>query len=97
MELYGRKSKSIPQKIWIISAESLVLLLSYYLLFEGGIARVGGIIGVDFSEGIFVRRLIIFLFSCVVYIRMWITIAYLIRRRIPLEEALSVPLAFSLS
>jgi hypothetical protein len=36
MDLYGQKSKSIPQKIVIHLIEILLLWLSYWILFQSG-------------------------------------------------------------
>jgi protein-S-isoprenylcysteine O-methyltransferase Ste14 len=92
MELYGRYSKSIPQKVLIITLETASLAFSYFLLLGNGVAWLG----LSLQAGAVWRRALVFAFNCVVYARMWLTITYLLKRRIPLEEAISVPLAFAL-
>lgn len=96
MQLYGQTSQSIPQKAFIIVAETLILIVSYYILFEEGAETIGRIFNAEIMAGNYNRRLIIFIFNVVVYVRMWITLGYLLKRKIPLEEMFSVPLAFSL-
>ena len=96
MQLYGQASKSIPQKTFIIITETLILAASYYILFEGGAEEIGRIFNAEFTARNYTRRTIIFIFNGVVYLRMWITLVYLLKRKIPLEEMISVPLAFSL-
>ena len=96
MQLYGQTSHSIPQKIFIIIAETVILIASYYILFAGGAEATGRIFNAEFTAGNYDRRLIIFIFNIVVYLRMWITLGYLLKRKIPMEEMFSIPLAFSL-
>lgn len=96
MQLYGQTSQSIPQKTFILIAETLILGASFYILFAKGAEQIGEIFNAEFTVGNYNRRLIIFIFNIVVYLRMWITLGYLLKRKIPLEEMISVPLAFSL-
>jgi hypothetical protein len=92
MELYGQKSKSIPQKTVIVLLETVILAASWHLLFGDGLSRIG----VDLDPGDLTRRILVFAFNCVVYLRMWITMTFLLKRRIPFAEVLSIPLAFAL-
>lgn len=92
VELYGQKSKSIPQKSVIILLETAILAASYHLLFGDGWSRMG----VDLHPGDLTRRILVFSFNCVVYVRMWITMTFLLKRRIPFAEVISIPLAFAL-
>lgn len=96
MELYGQKSKSIPQKITIIFLELLLLALSYWILFLGGGTLLLGKIGIVVQPGVEVGRAIVFVFSCIVFIRLTFMMLYLLKRKIPWEESLSVPFAFAL-
>lgn len=96
MDLYSVKSKSIPQKIVIIAIEILLLLLSYWILFRGGGSVVLDKIGVMETIGNYESRIITFVFSIIVFIRMSFMMIYLLKRKIPWEESISVPMAFSL-
>ncbi len=96
MRLYGSHKNSLPQKITILVLESFILVLSCSLLLGSGFKFVNNTFGFNISPGDFTGRMIIFFFNCVVYIRMWITITYLLKRSIPWEEAFSVPFAFAL-
>lgn len=91
MELYGQSSRSIPQKTVILALESLILACSYVILFKGKAL----IPFLATPDGDLWRRECVFAFNCIVYLRMWITIAYLVRRKIPWEEAIGIPLAFA--
>jgi protein-S-isoprenylcysteine O-methyltransferase Ste14 len=94
MELYGTNARSWPQKVWILACELGLLVISYRILFGSwGLAfqRWIGWVNDDGSD----RRVIIFAFSLIVFARMTYMMLRLLRRRIPLEEAISIPLAFS--
>src|SRR6185437_16378425 len=86
----------IPQKIVIHLTEILILWLSYWILFQNG----GDFIEKHFhiinaSENI-ERRTIIFIFNIVIFLRLAYMMIVLLKRKIPWEESLSVPLAFAL-
>lgn len=95
MELYGKKSKSIPQKIIIITLEILILLISYWILFLNGGSIILKWFGSNVSNGNTIRRSVIFCFSAIVFFRMTFMMIYLLKRAIPWEESLSVPMAFA--
>lgn len=96
MELYGKKSKSIPQKTTIILLELLLLALAYWILFLGGGTILLNKIGIHVQPGDYGSRAIVFAFSCIVFIRLTFMMLYLLKRKIPWEESLSVPFAFAL-
>lgn len=97
MNLYGQSSQSIPQKGIIIFLELLLLWLAYWILFQGGGGRLLGWLGVGEAPAAGVnRRIVIFAFSIIVFLRMGFTLLVLLKRRIPWEETVSVPMAFAL-
>ncbi|HYF69019.1 MAG TPA: hypothetical protein VD884_12835 [Ohtaekwangia sp.] len=96
MDLYGQQSKSIPQKIIIIGIEVVFLFISYWILFQEGGEYILYKIGLDHTITPVIRRVIIFLFSVVVFLRMTFMMLYFLKRRIPWEESISVPFAFAL-
>jgi protein-S-isoprenylcysteine O-methyltransferase Ste14 len=96
MELYGKKSKSIPQKITIVGIELLLLYVSYWILFQGGGSILLEKIGVETTAGNYTGKVIIFTFSLIVFVRMTFMMFYLLKRKIPWEESISVPMAFAL-
>ena len=93
--MYGKTSKSIPQKALIIALETLILWASFYILFQGGFQQLAALFHWNVVDGNMTRRVVLFAFNCVVYLRMLITMGYLLKREIPMEEALSVPFAFA--
>ena len=94
VDLYGRKDKSIPQKVTLLILEVLVLGISYWILFSGGYLRIFSSPGP--IHGNELRHLILFIFNLIVYLRLCITVLYLIKRHIPWEETFSIAFAFAL-
>ncbi|MGW8316159.1 MAG: DUF1295 domain-containing protein [Bacteroidales bacterium] len=95
MDLYGQKSRSIPQKIVIHLLELLFLWLSFWLLFQSGGAWVEKHLHIQNATGHTDRRIVIFLFHIVTFLRIAYAMAFLVKRRIPWEESISVPVAFA--
>jgi len=96
MDLYGQKSKSIPQKIVIHLIEILLLWLSYWILFQNGGTWVENNISIHNTNGNIDRRSIIFIFNLIIFLRLAYMMIFILKRKIPWEESVSVPLAFAL-
>ncbi len=93
MDLYNQKDKSIPQKTILIILEIVILGISYWILFAGGYnALFSSSYPITGNE---TRHLLLFIFNLVVFLRILITMFYLIKRHIPWEEAFSIPFAFA--
>lgn len=96
MELYGKKSKSIPQKIFIVTMEIILLFIAWKILFGTWGAVIYEWLSFPPPAGNQVRNTISFIFSIVVFLRLGFMMFFLLKRKIPLEEAFSIPFAFSL-
>ena len=96
MELYGQKSKSIPQKIIIHVLEIFFIWLSYWILFKQGGNYVQDTLHIHNAVTQIERRKIIFVFNIIIFFRLAIMMFYLLKRKIPWEESISVPFAFAL-
>jgi len=96
MDLYGQKSKSIPQKITIHLIEIILLLLAYWILYQGGGSWIENHLNIQNATGNTDRRTIIFTFNIIIFLRLAFTMVFLLKRKIPWEESISVPLAFAL-
>jgi protein-S-isoprenylcysteine O-methyltransferase Ste14 len=96
MELYGKESKSIPQKIVIHLIEIFLLWLSYWILFQNGGEWVEKHLNIHNATAFPHRRTIIFLFNIIIFLRLAYMMFFLLKRKIPWEESISVPLAFAL-
>lgn len=96
MDLYGQKSNSIPQKITIHLLEILLLWLSYWILFQSGGAWIEQHLHIHNAIGNLDRRTIIFIFNIIIFLRLAYMMVFLLKRRIPWEESISVPFAFAI-
>ncbi len=96
MDLYGKKSKSIPQKLIIIGLELILLYFAYYILFNKGGTEIYNRFGIAMPEGNLYRRIIIFCFSVIVFLRITFAMFVFVKRSIPFEETISIPFAFAL-
>lgn len=91
--MYGLKSASVPQKLIILVVELVLIAISAQVLFGDWLAGVRSF----GSEPLFARNAILFAFNLVVFARFLLTLFVFLKRKIPWEESLSVPLAFGLS
>ncbi|MCB9235580.1 MAG: DUF1295 domain-containing protein [Bacteroidia bacterium] len=96
MELYGQQSRSIPQKILIHVLEILLIGLSYWILFQTGGNWLQEHLGITNAAGAEERRWMIVIFNLIIFLRMAFMMAFLLRRKIPWEESISVPMAFAI-
>lgn len=87
--MYGSMNKSWPQKITIVAAELLFLLLAYWFLFRGGNAWF------HLPAGDFNRSMMLFTFCLVTFIRMSYMVVYLLRRGVKWGEVWGILLAFA--
>src|SRR4051812_2498458 len=92
MDMYDEKSRSFRQKFLIVSAELALIAVSYLVLF-GPLLR--GVRAFGDSPS-FARNTTLFAFNLVVFARFLFTLFVFMQRRIPWEEAFSIPLAFAL-
>ncbi|WP_200410998.1 methyltransferase family protein [Virgibacillus salexigens] len=83
MNLYRKKEQSRLQKWTVIGLETLILFLAAWLLFFA-------------DEQLSLRNFLLFGLFLIVYGRMYVTIFYLLKRKMPWQEAMTIPVAFSL-
>jgi protein-S-isoprenylcysteine O-methyltransferase Ste14 len=96
MDLYGEKNKSTPQKIVIHLIEILLLYVSYWILFKNGSNWVGNNLNIPNALGNIDRRIIIFIFNILIFLRLAYMMFFILERKIPWEESISVPFAFAI-
>ena len=94
MDLYGQQGRSLPQKLFVIAAELGLLALSWQFLLGPWQGWFAGLMSWS-GEADRTRRVVIFAFNLVVFVRMTFMMLVLLRRRMPIDEALTVPLAFA--
>lgn len=96
MELYGQYSNSIPQKIIVHFIELLLLWLSFWILFQDGGNWMEEKLNIHNSTEQLGRRVIIFAFNIITFLRLSYMMIFLLKRKIQWEESISVPMAFAL-
>lgn len=96
MDLYGQTSKSIPQKITVHIIEILLLWLSYWILFQQGGMWCEQYLHIHNASGDMVRRIILFAFNIIIFLRIAYLMMFLLKRKMPWQESISIPFAFAL-
>lgn len=92
MELYGKHASSTAQKLVISTGEILLVGLSYWVLFAGGLRGVRAFGDAPSAA----RNLTLFAFNLVVFARLFATQFVFLKRAIPWPESFSIVLAFAL-
>jgi steroid 5-alpha reductase family enzyme len=96
MDLYGQKSSSIPQKTVIHLIEIILLWISCWILFQSGGAWMEKHLHIQNAREGSERRILIFVFNVITFFRIAYTMVFLLKRKIPWEESISVSFAFVL-
>lgn len=96
MDLYSTKGNSLPQKLLISVIELGLITLSAYIMFSAGANWFTGLPGFSVISETPTRRWIILIFSIITLARFAFMMFYLLKRKMPWSEVVSVPLAFSL-
>ncbi|MBK8716428.1 MAG: isoprenylcysteine carboxylmethyltransferase family protein [Deltaproteobacteria bacterium] len=92
MDMYGHKHSSLPQKTVIVAIELVLLGIAGLVLF-GPLGASFRAFGDSPHLG---RNLTLLVFDIVVFARYLATMFVFVERRIPWDEAFSIPLAFAL-
>ena len=95
MELYGKTSLSLPQKMILHLIEILFIWLSFWILFQGGGDWCEHHLHITNDAKVRDRRIIIFIFNVIIFFRLAYMMFFLLKRKIPWEESISVPFAFA--
>ncbi len=93
--LYQNHASSIPQKVTLVLLETAILLTAAWLLLRNGGRFVHDLAGTGFLKGDTGRNSMLLFLYFIVYIRMLLTIFYLLKREMPWKEAFTIPIAFS--
>lgn len=96
MDLYGTENKSIPQKVILHLAEILCLGISFWILFRGGGNWCQEHLKITNAGENVNRRMVILAFNVIVFLRLAYMMIFLLKRRMPWEETISVAFAFVL-
>lgn len=94
--IYGNTHNSAPQKTLLVILETAILALALWLLNFGGLGSVSRWFHVAWDAAVPARRILLSAGFVIVYLRMKLTMLYLLKRSMGWEEALSVPFAFGI-
>jgi steroid 5-alpha reductase family enzyme len=92
MDMYEQKSPSWPQKVVICAIELMLVITSYFVLFGPLLSSIRVF---DDAPSV-TRNTTLFAFNLVVFLRFLATLFVFVQRRIPWQEAFSIPFAFAL-
>lgn len=96
MQIYRPDAGALPQKLTLTALELAILLISAVILFGPAGTWISGLFGWTVPAHFIARRAVIFGFSVIVFLRMLVTMFYLMRRGMGWSEAFTIPVAFSL-
>lgn len=94
--IYGNETRSTAQKAVLIAGQTVVLAVAVWLLEIGGLEAVSRLIHLPWARAAAERRTLLTIAFCVVYLRINLTVLYLLKRSIGWQEAASIPTAFML-
>ncbi len=93
MITYDEYAKNIPQKLFIVIAEILIIYLSYLILFGDVGQKLFQWLHLP-VEGNALRRKIVFVFNILLFFSYLATILVFVKRKVNWKEAFSLPVAF---
>jgi len=94
--IYGNSNNSTAQKAVVLIIETAVLIVAVWLLLFGGLETISRLLHVQWAKAVPARRELLVAGYCVIYLRIIITMCFLLKRSIGWQEAVSIPLAFAL-
>ena len=93
--MYGEKETSHLTRIIIVLAYLAITVLLLWIYFFGGSKFIGGSIGLALTNGDFYRRIILFSFSTIYFLRITLTLFVLLKRRIKWDETFAIIFALA--
>ncbi len=93
---YSTKATSLGQKIFVLAIEIALLYLSYWVLFLNGSNSIYAYFGKELGNINDTRKILIFTFSLIVFVRMGFMMFYLLKRKLPWSETFTLILPFAL-
>jgi len=96
MEMYGQKGRSLGQKMIIHLFEIIFVWMSFWLLFQSGGKWCQTYLHIHNAANGLDRRVVIFIFNIITFFRLAYMMFFLLKRRIPWQESISIPFAFAL-
>jgi len=86
----GIKEISNKSRILYLIIHTTILYTAYTLFFSDGLIWISDILGIDFIAGNVYRKICLLSFGVIMYVRMNLTIFYLLNRKIPIDELFGI-------
>jgi len=86
----GIKEISNKSRILYLIIHTTILYTAYTLFFSDGLIWISDILGIDFIAGNIYRKICLLSFGVIMYVRMNLTIFYLLNRKIPIDELFGI-------
>lgn len=80
--IYGGSKRSAAQKALAVIIESIVLAVAIWMLQFGGLEAISRLLHLQWADAVRERRTLLTLAFCIVYLRILVTIFYLLKRAI---------------
>ncbi|MHA2008248.1 MAG: DUF1295 domain-containing protein [Promethearchaeota archaeon] len=93
--MYGDKETSLTTRFLILIAYSFIIIVILWIYFLGGIQLVGSIFGNSLRAGDFLRRVVLFSFSIIYFLRIIITLFIFLKRKVKWDETFAIIFAIA--
>jgi protein-S-isoprenylcysteine O-methyltransferase Ste14 len=91
--MHGEAETSLAPRTTGVVLHAVILAIAGWILLAGGVETISSWLGQDWTAGDLARRLVLFLFGCVLFVRLTFTSFRLLRRRFDWGELIGVTIA----
>lgn len=91
--MHGEAETSLAPRTTGVVLHAVMLAIAGWILLGGGAETIGSRLGLDWTAGDVARRAVLFVFGCVLFVRLAFTSFWLLRRRFDWGELAGVTIA----
>ena len=84
-----KETSSTFRFLWLV-IHTIFLYIAYLICFDDKLIWISDILGIDFIAGNIYRKICLLSFGVIMYVRMNLTIFYLLNRKIPIDELFGI-------
>ena len=88
--MHGIKETSSTFRLLWLVIHTIFLYIAYLICFDDKLIWISDILGIDFISGNIYRKICLLSFGVIMYVRMNLTIFYLLNRKIPIDELFGI-------
>ena len=88
--MHGIKETSSTFRLLWLVIHTIFLYIAYLICFDDKLIWISDILGIDFIAGNIYRKIWLLSFGVIMYVRMNLTIFYLLNRKIPIDELFGI-------